>query len=49
MGTLRLRYEEKNMLRPISAFFLLKLKVSKIRIGYKNIPVNLDDAPKVER
>ena len=26
MGTLRLRYEEKNILRPIGAFFLLKLK-----------------------
>ena len=32
MGTLRLHYEEKNILRPISAFFLLKLKVPKIPI-----------------
>ena len=32
MGTLRLRYEDKNILRPISAFFLLKLKVTKIPI-----------------
>ena len=32
MGTLRLHYEEKNILRPISAFFLLKLKVTKIPI-----------------
>ena len=32
MGTLRLHYEEKNILRPIGAFFLLKLKVTKIPI-----------------
>ena len=27
MGTLRLHYEENNILRPIGAFFLLKLKI----------------------
>ena len=32
MGTLRLYYEEKNILSPIGAFFLLKLKVTKIPI-----------------
>ena len=32
MGTLRLHYEQKNILRPIGAFFLLKLKVTKIPI-----------------
>ena len=32
MGTLRLHYEEKNILSPIGAFFLLKLKVTKIPI-----------------
>ena len=32
MGTLRLHYEEKNILRPKGAFFLLKLKVTKIPI-----------------
>ena len=32
MGTLRLRYEGNNILRPIGAFFLLKLKVAKIPI-----------------
>ena len=32
MGTLRLHYEEKNILMPIGAFFLLKLKVTKIPI-----------------
>ena len=33
MGTLRLHYEEKNILRPKKgAFFLLKLKVTKIPI-----------------
>ena len=32
MGTLRLHYEGNNILRPIGAFFLLKLKVTKIPI-----------------
>ena len=32
MGTLRLHYEENNILRPIGAFILLKLKVTKIPI-----------------
>ena len=32
MGTIRLHYEEKNILMPIGAFFLLKLKVTKIPI-----------------
>ena len=32
MGTLGLHYEEKNILMPIGAFFLLKLKVTKIPI-----------------
>ena len=36
MGTLRLYYEEKNILRPIGAFFLLKLKVTKIPICIQN-------------
>ena len=32
MGTVWLHYEEKNILRPIGAFLLLKLKVTKIPI-----------------
>ena len=36
MGTLRLHYEEKNILSPIGAFFLLKLKVTKIPIQNTN-------------
>ena len=32
MGTLRLHYEENNILRPIGALILLKLKVTKIPI-----------------
>ena len=32
MGTLRLHYEEKYIMRPIGTFFLLKLKVTKIPI-----------------
>ena len=44
MGTLWLYYEEKNILRPIGAFFLLKLKIpiqNRAKIGprWKNFSV----------